>query len=223
MNRRHFLGAGMAGAISLHHFPHHLFAATQPKNANRPHPPRATQDRGEPRGMGTGHNGGNGSSKPDPQAGLPRGRRALPRRLDQALTSGFRRPVRQPYLHPRSAQDRTADKVVILTKTNSTTAAAVKADIDRYRRELGVDQIDILLLHRSTGADWNVRMRPCMDIISEARDRGIVRSHGTSCHTLQALKTAAAELGWKSISRASIPPDCTWIPTPNRRRRPSAR
>jgi hypothetical protein len=33
MNRRHFLGAGMAGAVSLHQFPYPLFAAAKPKNA----------------------------------------------------------------------------------------------------------------------------------------------------------------------------------------------
>jgi predicted aldo/keto reductase-like oxidoreductase len=61
------------------------------------------------------------------------------------------------------------------------------------------------LLHNQQAADWNVRMRPCMDVISEARDRGIIRSHGTSCHTPQALKTAAAE-PWVDIDFARLNP-----------------
>jgi len=40
-------------------------------------------------------------------------------------------------------------------------------------------------------------------VISEAQDRGIVRSHGTSCHTLAALKTAAEE-PWVEIDLARI-------------------
>src|SRR5205823_5216834 len=82
------------------------------------------------------------------------------------------------------------DKVVILTKCNSTTAADVKADLDRYRRELGVDIIDVVLLHKMTTANWNVELKPCMDVLSEAREKGIVRSHGVSCHSLPALQTA---------------------------------
>ncbi len=68
-----------------------------------------------------------------------------------------------------------------------------------------MDTIDILLLHNQQAADWNVRMRPCMDVISEARDRGIIRTHGTSCHTLPALKTAAAE-PWVEVDLARLNP-----------------
>lgn len=44
-----------------------------------------------------------------------------------------------------------------------------------------------------------------MDVISEAQERGIVRSHGTSCHTLAALNTASAE-PWVEIDLARINP-----------------
>jgi aryl-alcohol dehydrogenase-like predicted oxidoreductase len=81
----------------------------------------------------------------------------------------------------------------------------VKADLDRFRKELGVDYIDILLLHKMEAADWNVKLRGAMDVISEAQERGIVRSHGTSCHTLEALKTAATE-PWVEIDLARINP-----------------
>ena len=97
------------------------------------------------------------------------------------------------------------EKVIILTKTNAITAAGVKADIDRFRKEIGVDYIDILLMHKMEDADWNVKMKGPMDVISEAQDRGLVRSHGTSCHTLAALKTAAVE-PWVEIDLARINP-----------------
>lgn len=70
------------------------------------------------------------------------------------------------------------EKAVILSNTNSTSAASVKADIDRFRRELGVDYIDILFLHKIKPADWNVRMKGPIEVVSEAVDRGIIRSHG---------------------------------------------
>jgi hypothetical protein len=78
-------------------------------------------------------------------------------------------------------------------------------DLDRFRRELSTDYIDVLLLHCMTDGDWNRTMQGPMEVISEAREKGIVRSHGTSCHTLAALKTAAAE-PWVEVDLARINP-----------------
>src|ERR1700756_6005301 len=38
------------------------------------------------------------------------------------------------------------DKVTVLTKTDTRDAAGVRADLDRFRRELGIDYIDIVLI-----------------------------------------------------------------------------
>jgi hypothetical protein len=42
-------------------------------------------------------------------------------------------------------------------------------------------------------------------VISEAREKGIVKTHGTSCHTLDALKTAA-RTPWVQVDLARINP-----------------
>jgi len=97
------------------------------------------------------------------------------------------------------------DKVTILTKTTATTAEAAQKDLDRFRTELGVDTIDILLLHCMTDDDWNVKRRGAMDVIERARQKGVVRTHGVSCHTLGALKTAAAE-PWVEVDLARLNP-----------------
>jgi len=47
----------------------------------------------------------------------------------------------------------TASKVTVLTKTFSRDADGVKADLDRFRRELGTDYLDIVLMHCVTEAD----------------------------------------------------------------------
>src|SRR5215472_11408806 len=46
------------------------------------------------------------------------------------------------------------DKVTVLTKTFSRDAASARADLDRFRRELGTDYLDICLIHCVTEADW---------------------------------------------------------------------
>ena len=206
MDRRNFLRAGAAGFVSLHDFPHHLFASSKAKNANDRillGPRKIELSR---MAMGTGTSGGNGSSNQTRKLGYRGVSELFRAAYDQGVNFWDSADQYGSHTYIREALKTVPrDKVVILTKTNSTTAAAVKADIDRYRRELGVDAIDILLMHKMEAADWNVRMRPCMDVISEARDRGIVRSHGTSCHTLQALKTAAAE-PWVEVDFARLNP-----------------
>ena len=88
------------------------------------------------------------------------------------------------------------DKLFIQTKTRSKDAKGAKADIDRFRVELGIDYIDSLLMHCMTTKTFATDMRPVMDVLSEAKEKGIVRAVGVSCH------------GWNGLS-ASV--DCDWI------------
>jgi 1-deoxyxylulose-5-phosphate synthase len=97
------------------------------------------------------------------------------------------------------------DKVTVLTKTDSRTAAGVRADLDRFRKELGIDTIDIVLVHGATEADWTTRFIPVLDVLSEARQKGIIRAHGCSCHTIQALRAAAAS-PWVEVDLARVNP-----------------
>lgn len=97
------------------------------------------------------------------------------------------------------------DKVTILTKSWSRDAAGMRADIDRFRKELNIDQIDILLMHCLTEADWTERFRPVMDVMEEARGKGIIRAHGCSCHSIEALR-ASAKSPWVQVQLARINP-----------------
>jgi aryl-alcohol dehydrogenase-like predicted oxidoreductase len=97
------------------------------------------------------------------------------------------------------------DKVTVLSKTWARDPATARADLDRFRRELGTDYIDILLLHCMLDGDWPERKKGAMAVISEAQEKGIVRTHGTSCHTLEALKTAA-RTPWVQVDLARINP-----------------
>jgi len=97
------------------------------------------------------------------------------------------------------------DKVTVLTKSFSRDAASARADLDRFRRELGTDYIDICLIHCVTEGDWTERFRGVMDVLSEAKQKGIIRSHGVSCHSIEALR-AAAKSPWVEVDLARINP-----------------
>ena len=83
------------------------------------------------------------------------------------------------------------EKVTILTKTRARTAEQMRADLDRFRQELGTDYVDIILLHALQSPDWPEERKGAMEVLSEAREKGIVRTHGVSCHSLEALRMAA--------------------------------
>jgi aryl-alcohol dehydrogenase-like predicted oxidoreductase len=97
------------------------------------------------------------------------------------------------------------DKATVLTKTWAREAKGVRADLDRFRRELGVEYLDICLMHCLTEADWTERYRGAMDELEEAKHQGIIRAHGCSCHSIEALR-AAAKSPWVEVDLARVNP-----------------
>lgn len=97
------------------------------------------------------------------------------------------------------------DKVTVLTKTFSRDPKAARDDLDRFRRELGTDYLDICLMHCVTEADWTTRYHGVMDVLSEAKEKGIIRAHGCSCHTIEALRTATAS-PWVQLHLVRVNP-----------------
>jgi aryl-alcohol dehydrogenase-like predicted oxidoreductase len=208
MDRRNFLrtAAAAAGVISLDAFPDSLLAGTKPKHAS---------DRIKlgPKGvevtrlaMGTGTNGGGGSSNQTKKLGVRGLADLFKAAYDQGVTFWDAADQYGTHPHLREAlKSVPREKVAILTKTHANTEAEMKADLDRFRRELGTDYIDILLLHCMMDDDWPRRKRGAMTVIAEAQEKGIVRTKGVSCHTLGALRAAARE-PWVEVDLARINP-----------------
>jgi aryl-alcohol dehydrogenase-like predicted oxidoreductase len=97
------------------------------------------------------------------------------------------------------------DKVTVLTKTDTRDPAGVREDLDRFRKELGVDYIDVVLIHCVTESDWTTRYRGVMDVLSEAKQKGTIRAHGVSCHSIGALRAAAAS-PWVEVDLVRLNP-----------------
>src|SRR5271166_5894695 len=70
------------------------------------------------------------------------------------------------------------DKVTVLTKPWARDPATARADLDRFRRELGTDYLDSCLMHCLTGADCTTRYLSVMDVFEEAKQKGVIRAHG---------------------------------------------
>ena len=156
--------------------------------------------------MGTGTRGYGGSSNQTRKLGIKGVSDLLRAAFDEGIN--FFETADQYGSHPHIREalkkiDR--EKVVILTKTNSTTYDDIKSDLARFKQELGTDYFDIVLLHAITDPEWNRNMKGAMEALSEAKEEGIIRAHGISCHSIGALETAADE-PWVDVDLARYNP-----------------
>ncbi len=77
--------------------------------------------------------------------------------------------------------------------------------IERYRMELNVNTIDIVLMHCVVTPEWDKECAGYIDALREAKEQGVIRALGMSCHTLDALKRAS-ELDWVQVALTRINP-----------------
>ncbi len=77
--------------------------------------------------------------------------------------------------------------------------------VDRFRKELKTDYIDLIQLHCMTDAEWTDKQKKQMDILETLKSRGIIRAHGVSVHSLEAME-AAAESSWVDVIHVRINP-----------------
>jgi aryl-alcohol dehydrogenase-like predicted oxidoreductase len=97
------------------------------------------------------------------------------------------------------------EKVTVMTKSDNRDPAGLRQDLERFRRELGTEYIDIVLVHCVTEGDWTTRYRGVMDVLSEAKQKGVIRAHGVSCHSIEALRAAAAS-PWVEVDLVRLNP-----------------
>jgi len=77
--------------------------------------------------------------------------------------------------------------------------------VERFLKEIKTDYIDLILLHCMSSEKWPQELRKQMDILAKLKEKGLVRAHGVSCHSLGALEAAANE-PWVDSVHARINP-----------------
>lgn len=77
--------------------------------------------------------------------------------------------------------------------------------VERFLTELNTDYIDILQIHCMTKPDWTKQMETQMAILDDLKKKGLIRTHGVSCHSLTALD-AAAQHPWIDCIHTRINP-----------------
>jgi predicted aldo/keto reductase-like oxidoreductase len=97
------------------------------------------------------------------------------------------------------------DKYFIQTKIGAKTADRANKDIERFLEELHIEYIDSLLMHAMFRGDWVTQMRPVMDVLQEAKEKGKVRAVGISCHGWDPL-AASVDADWPDVQLVRINP-----------------
>ena len=204
MKRRDFILSTLiaTGAISLSKFPHHLYAGTEKKYPWDRIKLGNTGVEVSRMAMGTGTNGGGGGSNQTRQLGIKGLADLLHATYDEGIT--FWDSADQYGTHPHlkaALKVVPRDKVVIMSKTHAGTSEEMNSDLERFKKEIGTDYIDIILLHAITDLNWRNNLKGAMEFLSEAKEKGTVRMVGISCHSLSALQ-AAAEEPWIELDLA---------------------
>ena len=210
-SRRHFLKAGFTGAGALMTVPS-LFSAESAAGSFKGNdivPLGKTGIKVSRLAFGTGFNGYNQSSELG-RSGKENFDHVFRHGLDQGIK--FIDMADLYGTHPfvkDCIKDLPRDKYVLLSKIWTreeswvTPSGGAKAEIDRFRQELGVEQLDVTLIHCMSDAKWATEQERVRDELSEMKQKGAVRAVGVSCHDFGALKVAS-EHPWVDVIFARI-------------------
>jgi aryl-alcohol dehydrogenase-like predicted oxidoreductase len=161
-------------------------------------------------GMGTGFSGGNRSSNIT-RAGVAE---AL---IRQAYEKGIRffdcadsygtHPYTAAALKGFPRQSYTLSSKIWVSQGGIPEPDRPDADvvIERFRKELNTDYLDLVQIHCMTDAQWTDKQKKQMDILETLKAKKIIRAHGVSVHSLEAM-VAAVECEWVDVIHVRVNP-----------------
>jgi len=102
------------------------------------------------------------------------------------------------------------EKVTLLTKFWSHPEPSLQTEstqqiLDRLRKEAGTDYFDIVLLHCIMHGNWDETHQKHIEGLAKAKQDGIVKAVGLSCHNWDAMVTAV-DHPWVDVILARINP-----------------
>ncbi len=159
--------------------------------------------------QGTGWNGG-GRASEHSRLGIKAFTELIRRGVDQGIAFFDTADLygSQPYLG-MALKGVSRDKYILMSKLwprkeywNSPSGGA-KEEVNRFRKELNTEVLDICLIHCMTDGEWPKTFERIRDELSELKQKGVVRAVGVSCHDHEALKIAAAH-PWVDVVLARI-------------------
>jgi aryl-alcohol dehydrogenase-like predicted oxidoreductase len=96
----------------------------------------------------------------------------------------------ETYEHVAAAIKDRPQKPVIATKSKAASAEDMKVAVEQALDEMGLDHVDIFLLHLVRSEEDFGERREALDCLLEYKRKGTVRAIGLSTHTLEGLRPA---------------------------------
>jgi 1-deoxyxylulose-5-phosphate synthase len=212
-SRRQFMTGALAGASALITTSHLASGASNRAKGSRQAADRITLGNTGIKcsilAQGTGFNGG-GRTSAHSRLGVKEFTRLVRHSLDQGVNLMDAADLYGSHLYVQKALDGVSrDKYSLISKIwprqeywNMPSGGATK-EVNRFRKELKSEVIDICLIHCMTNAQWPEEHKRIRDELVEMKEKGAVRAVGISCHNLGALKVAAKH-PWVDIIFARI-------------------
>jgi len=199
LNRREFLGRALAGAAALGGA---SCASVQARRSAVDRVPLGkTKIRITRLGIGTGTNGG--------RIQRTLGEEGLASLIRHAYDRGVRYIDTAPnymvfeYMR-RALRDLPREELVILAKVSWSDPKGVAPQLEHIRKTLGIDYLDIALLHGVNKAGWAAELVKYRDELSDAKSKGLIRAHGLSVHSIQTLREVPAASAWVDVALCRI-------------------
>jgi len=77
--------------------------------------------------------------------------------------------------------------------------------VERFRKELQTDYIDLVQIHCMTDANWTEKYKKQMDILEDLKAKQIIRNHGVSVHSLEAMEACVGN-PWIDVIHVRVNP-----------------
>ena len=212
--RRHFLKASVAGTAMAVVSPR-LAPAAQPTNFSGTGlvPLGKTGIKVTRLAQGTGFNGYNHTSEH-----TRRGKASFDRLVRHSLDQGVRFIDMADLYGSHSfvkdlIKDLPRDKFALLSKiwprkeSWVTPSGGAKQEVERFCKELGVERIEVCLIHCMGNDRWPTEFERVRDELSDLKQKGMVGAVGVSCHDFGAMKVAAKH-PWVDVLLARVNHKC---------------
>ena len=210
LSRRQFLGTSAALASAAIFHPRNLFAAEKPKRTAADQVALGkTGLKCSRLGFGAGSNSGNVQR----DLGQEAFNRLIRYAYDQGITYiDCAQSYRTFDWIGTAIKGLPREKLYLQSKIGGT-PEDVLAAIDRHRKVYDTDYIDSMLVHCMIKDGWTDAMKRVLDGFNEAKEKKWIRAKGVSCHSLPALRTAAAS-DWSDIHLVRVNPQGAHVDTP---------
>jgi hypothetical protein len=98
------------------------------------------------------------------------------------------------------------DTYRLMTKARGRGQEDARATLDRFRKELDTEYLDIVLVHCVRVPDWAEQTKALRDGLDEAKQKQVIHAHGASCHGLLPLRTFSASANWLDVALLRVNP-----------------